>query len=124
MLFHKDVFIPANLVSQHKKMTLALKYSKHAEKERFSDKYGFIEKLDYLDTRKCDIIEMEFDDVSKCVSKVVYRLTANEKLDVVIVVVPGITRTCLVKTVWYNEKNDTHKTLDVSKYFNPRLEQC
>ena len=49
------------------------------------------------------------------VAKVVVRAELDDVNDVVLVLIPG-PREWRVKTVWLNNRTDSHKTLDRSRY--------
>ena len=65
-----------------------------------------------LNPVECKIVEVETDKNNNIV-KIVYRKQLNQKLDLCLVV---MVQQSLVKTIWLNEANDTHRTLDRSKY--------
>lgn len=48
-------------------------------------------------------------------SKVVVRLAYDDKMDLVLVLVPEQAGLFYCKTVWLNDKNDNHKTLNKSR---------
>lgn len=63
-----------------------------------------------------EIVEVELDDESNAVSKVVIRRPYDDKRDVVLVLIPYDDGTAIVKTVWCNLKNDNHMTLNLTRY--------
>jgi len=64
-----------------------------------------------LDSRDCDIFEIEDTDLRKYALRVSY----NKVEDLCIVV----DETGFVRTVWLNRKTDNHRTLDKSQYTRP-----
>lgn len=117
MLFHYELGFP-----KYAKLhfgTLNLFWTQHALRECEADRYGIIDPPKTLDTDKAQVIEAEikrFDSGALWTEKVVYRIPYTETKDMVLVVIPASGR---VKTVWINMKEDTHKTLDASKYWTP-----
>lgn len=59
-----------------------------------------------------EVFEVETDDRRKVVTKFAARVSYDDRRDLVIV----IANTGKVITVWTNDKNDQHATLDISKY--------
>ena len=116
MLFHYQLGFPKD--AKLRFGTLNLSWTKHALSECSADRYGIINPPQTLDTNTAQVIEAEITrkpNGSLYTEKVVYRLPYTEKKDMVIVVIPSSGR---VKTVWINVRNDTHKTLDESKYWS------
>lgn len=109
-LYHRDVYLPPTLKLPNG--AFCLYYSKHAEDEAKRDRYGPIPLPAYISTNNADVIEVETNNYE--VVKVVYRQRLDEKRDICLAVLIG--RKWTVKTVWINERNDTHKTLQVHKY--------
>lgn len=64
--------------------------------------------------RKGDIFEIGV--TGNTVTKMAVRFPYNDKLDIVLVISPS---DGFVRTVWANEKGDTHKTLNLYKYADP-----
>lgn len=107
-LYHAKLGLPTGVRLPYG--VIQLVYSEHAKRAAFER--GITSLPDYLDLSRCRIIEVETD--GRKAVKVVYRLSHNERLDLVIVVL--LKATYLVKTVWVNDKNDSHKTLCEAKY--------
>lgn len=110
-LFHFEIGFPKGLNT--KLGVLKLTYTKHALRAANNDRYGYINLPDAINTNNAKAIEVEI--TGHHVTKIVYRIDYNEKHDLVLVVGEA----CRVYTVWLNEKNDTHKTLDRTKYDTP-----
>jgi len=51
-------------------------------------------------------------------TKIVFRHPYNNSLDMVVVAIPQKCSKLFVKTVWFNEVGDTHKTLDTNRFAN------
>lgn len=110
-LFHFEIGFPKGLNTRLG--TLKLYYTKHAFRAARNDRYGRILLPDTLNTDKAKAIEVEL--TGRYVTKIVYRVGYNKNHDLVLVVGENNR----VYTVWLNEKYDTHKTLDRTKYDRP-----
>jgi len=109
-LFHKDVFMPPSAKSPV--YVGKLMYSHHAIKEAQSDRYGSMTLPETFDPEAAELIESELSDDGTTVLKQVWRQALDENRDLVLVLTP----TGRVKTVWINQRRDTHHTLQVNKY--------
>lgn len=107
-LYHKDIYIPK--LTFHK-VDVVLNYTYHAIAAAENDRYGRIELPETINFNLTEIVELEI--VNGKVFKFVARMHHDTKNDLVLVVLADGYR---VKTVWLNRKNDTHRTLDRSKY--------
>lgn len=117
MLFHYQLGFPKRAKLTFG--TIYLFWTKHALSECSADRYGIINPPSQLDTDKAQVIEAELSrlaDGSFYTNKVVYRIPYTDTKDMVLVVSPG---SGAVRTVWINMKEDTHRTLDRSKYWTP-----
>lgn len=114
MLFHYQLGFPEKAKLRFGVLTLS--WTKHALNECSADRYGIIHPPQTLDTNTAQVIEAEitYENRRLFTEKVVYRIPYTETKDMVIVVIPSSGR---VKTVWINVRNDTHTTLDESKYW-------
>ena len=86
-------------------------YTHHAIDAAYNDRYEEIILPNALNFAKSEIIEVEIKN--KKIVKIVARFDYNNNYDLVIVIIP---QGKIIKTVWLNDKNDTHLTLDTSKY--------
>lgn len=111
MLYHTDLGFP-NSLELKEEYLIEPKYSIHALKASKKDRYGIITLPKIIEFNKKAIIEVETQD-NIHVDKVVVRLPYLRELDLCIVI---ILETNVVKTVWLNNKNDKHLTLNVKKY--------
>ena len=117
MLYHKDIFmLPEikNLPTQRWKLVLeshALEKIKHEE-----DKFGVhIDIPETLIFSGEQIIEADIE--YPVVKKVLIRYHLDEIHDICWVIMKvGNKRIC--KTMWVNKREDVHKTLDKTKYYN------
>lgn len=112
MLFHKDIRLPKNWRLPN--VQVDLDWTRHAYRAAATDRYGVMDPYPVLDLEVCDTIEVELEG-SK-VKKLVLRAQWNDDLDAIYVVIPNGRNPWTVKTVWFNMRNDLHKTLDRSKY--------
>lgn len=109
LIFHKDVFVPAALANYVASFNIYLKYSKHClEREYIRFKPSNISLKNF--------VEIEAEKPLR-ILKVVVREHYDEYDDLVLVIIPDLNyKIGFVKTVWLNEKTDTHKTLNRSRY--------
>ena len=107
-LYHKDVFLPAP--ARALRFAVLLKYSAHARMAAMSDRYGQIELPRVFNSDNAELVEAEVEKGK--VQKMVYRQPYNEENDLVIVLNPD----GFVRTVWLNQSDDSHRTLDTEKY--------
>lgn len=107
-LYHKDIFLPKINLSDK---IVKVNYSHHAIEAAYNDRYEEIILKDAYNFSKSDIIEVEIKN--KKIVKIVARFDYNNNYDLIIVIIP---QGKIIKTVWLNDKNDLHKTLNRSKY--------
>lgn len=116
LLYHREKGFPDNVnMPRGFSPVIRLRYGSHARQESLADRYGNITLPDIIDVRKGDIFEIGV--VGNTVTKMAIRLPYDKKLDMVLVVQPN---DGFVRTVWANEKGDTHKTLNLAKYADPK----
>ncbi len=108
-LYHKDLGFPKNLYIQEK--FVRLKYSPHALKASTTDRYGVIILPQSLMIKRDEVIELE--TVDNKLNKLVLRRPYCEKYDLIVVL---LVKEKKVKTVWLNDKNDIHQTLNEELY--------
>lgn len=114
-LYHRDIFLPAKAVDIATGVYV-LMLTNHAMSACRNDRYGDIVPPKHLQVNKGNIIELEVNDYGNPI-KVVCRLPYDNRNDICIVA--AMERNCLsvrCKTLWLNRKDDTHRTLDRSKY--------
>jgi hypothetical protein len=109
-LYHADIRLPHGFRLPNR--VVSLKWTNHATSARKDDRYGFIPAPTALNLGECRVIEVGVQ--GRRVAKVVVRVELDDDNDLVFVLIPGNVWT--VKTVWINERNDSHKTLDRSRY--------
>lgn len=108
-LYHREIFMPA-IVREIPVKTIALKPTEHARRAALNDRYGKLEIPATLTFRGRNVIEAEL--TGGRVTKMVVRKEYDATRDAVYVFLPDGT----LKTVWFNLKSDTHKTLRRSLY--------
>lgn len=113
-LYHADVFLPKRVRNMVVAGKHTLAYSQHAMRESTSDRYGKLSLPVSIVVGPSDIVEIE--EYSGTVRKYVIRVPLNDRLDLCLAVIPEGKGRLFVKTVWANEVNDTHKTLDLRRY--------
>lgn len=93
-----------------------LKYTKHAIQEIKNDKYvpNNIEIPNIINFDKVEFIEIE--TIDNKLSKFLVRIDFNAELCLCLVI---LKEDYVVKTAWFNLKNDNHKNLDLTKYNRP-----
>lgn len=113
-LWHSSIRLPAGFVAPTQRVELS--WTRHADSERTKDRYAEIPKFKGLSLKRFSVIEV--GTIGGRVSKIVFRGRLDDTNDVVIVLIPNGTRPWTCKTVWINKHNDSHKTLDSSKYMH------
>ena len=118
MLYHFQVGIPRHITLPRR--VVPLLYSNHALREAKSDRVAHYNLPIYktIDLADCQVIEVEV--VNDEPVKWVVRKALDTCNDYVLVLVPmpaGLKWG--VKTVWVNELNDQHATLDTGRYQQP-----
>jgi hypothetical protein len=118
MKYHRIIGFPKSLVFPNGILNLI--YTKHADEKSqfiFGDEKIMHDLFDHIYANKDWIIEVTTDDNIICKSFVTrYRVAA---FDIVLVVKILTNHTGLVITVWDNNTEDNHETLDKSKYDLP-----
>jgi hypothetical protein len=109
-LFHKDIGIPTGVSGPP--AGLRLTYSSHAKRAALDDRLTRVPA-----TLPAIFTVIEVEVVNKRPTKWVVRIPAapNEQRDLILVVQPD----GFVRTIWTNDKNDTHKTLKRWLYTPP-----
>ena len=112
-LYHREVFFPKGKLDAIQGRTLKLKYSLHALQAAVSDRYGIVQIPKSIVFDEAGVFELELTGLH--VTKFVVRLPYSATHDLALVIIPDGTD-FFVKTVWLNDRNDSHRTLDRSKY--------
>jgi hypothetical protein len=94
-----------------------LDYANHALEESRADRYGIAELPGSLEIQSGDVVEVEVRGGSPV--KAVVRFPYDEKLDLVLVLLPRTAARYFVKTVWFNQLSDKHRTLRLAPYSRP-----
>ena len=118
-LYHKDIGFPTNAsLPPGFSPVIRLRYGGHARQEAMIDRYGDLKLPDVIDIRKGDLFEVGV--TGNTVTKMAVRMPYDDRIDLIIVFKP---RDGFVKTVWANEKNDKPRTLNRSRYIDPKRER-
>jgi len=121
-LYHPDIFIPDWFTMPTERAWLT--YSQHALYATNNDRYGAIPVFESIPLSQFTLVELgvrygkrnQFGVTAKrTVSKLVVRGKYDENRDVVFVLIPKENE-YFVKTVWFNLRSDTHKTLRTERY--------
>jgi hypothetical protein len=117
--YHRDIGIPSNVTVPQRE--IFCEYTGHADRERENDRYNYIPKLDKVDLRECQVIEVSVSGgrVSKLLVRVPH--PSSNQDDIVMVMRPGEHKKqpWTIVTNWVNRRSDKHRTLDRSKYADP-----
>lgn len=104
--YHRDIFLPIRLG-----FAAFAKYSAHAREAAQNDRYGTLTLPAIISTQEAEVIEVEVSNGKPV--KALLRMRHDDTRDLCVVI---LLDTCVVKTVWANERTDSHNTLDTSKY--------
>lgn len=119
-LYHREKGFPEDLqLPRGFSPVMKLRYGGHSRQEAMADRYGNLKLPDTVDVRKGDIFEIGV--VGNMVTKMAVRFPYDDKIDLVIVLQPS---DGFVRTVWANTKDDTHKTINLAKYADPKRRQA
>lgn len=117
--FHKDLGLPSHLAF-HWAGEFNLTYSQHALRAANSDRYGLIPLYRKMEFRADDVVEVTVENGRPVKAVLRVPLPDYNALDLVLVLLfPEYGGKCFVKTVWFNERTDAHKTLRTDKYDRP-----
>ena len=112
-LYHREVYAPVPMFRSPG--VVRVHYTDHAREQAETDRYGnmraYLHK--FIDFDEGEIVEVEVTD--GLVSKRLVRIRATKELDLVLAVLSN----GRVTTVWVNQRDDRHSTLNRSKYVQP-----
>ena len=113
-LYHKNLGLPRGAAVLWAGC-LKLQYSRHAQNESNRDRYGAVPLYPEVEFESADVVEIEIRQGQPV--KAVLRFPLDDsKLDIVYVLTCPEHGQAFVRTVWFNQAQDTHRTLDASKY--------
>ena len=113
-LYHRKVYFPPIVGYMGKVEYNCLNWNSHAIRESDKDNRGYIQPFSSITIDfDSDVFEVEINNGN--IVKFCARVQYDDSHDVIIVIT-GDRFNPIVKTVWLNDKNDSHKTLDRSKY--------
>lgn len=111
-LYHGDIGLPPGFKLPARRVDLF--WTNHAKQACKNDRYGDIPEFASIPLQVFKTVEVGVQ--AGRVVKVVVRGHYTPTLDVVLVLIPNLDKPWTVKTVWINQRNDSHKTLDRTKY--------
>lgn len=112
--YHKEFGIPTEAVSLFTGF-LPLQYGPHAQQAAMADLYGQVAMPAAIAPTPEQVIEVEVQD--GFVEKGVVRLPWDDGKDLILVInAPRGQPRRFVRTVWWNRKRDTHRTLRQADY--------
>lgn len=117
-LYHRNIGWPGDVRWPEGRYRLV--YTRHARTEAAVDKYRPIQLPPTIELYGIGrIVEAEIRE-DGTVTKLVARVPYDVWHDLALVLVPGKEyNVFVVKTVWLNERNDTHRSLDARRYTRP-----
>lgn len=114
--YHRDIGFPKDVKIPDSGMW-SLNYGNnpdsHSRKASTDDRYGHINLPKAIKLEDCEVIEIGVDADRRRLNKLLVRIEHDPEYDLCIVFQPY---NGFVRTVWLNHKDDTHQTLDESKY--------
>lgn len=113
-LYHKELGLPALAFRATARRP---HYTPHALTACLNDRYGQILPPASITLKAEQVVEVEVRGGK--VEKIVVRLPYNDRFDLVAALCNFSADSVTVKTVWLNERNDTHATLNRSLYVQP-----
>lgn len=117
-IYHKTLGFPRTLRLEEN-YSLNVVLSSHAQQACFSDRYGNIKVNANVSFGRKDIVEVESSN-NKIPTKFLVRIKYNDNHDINIAIQLDNNT---IKTVWLNEKNDKHTTLNRNNYDKPQQVQ-
>jgi len=109
MKYHRDIYLPEQVNNMH--FVCALRYTFHALRAAKSDKRGIINLPQVFDSSKATPVDATIQNGR--VWRILYRMDYDKDKDLCLVIEPH-NRTAV--TVWLNDKDDNHPTLDTTRY--------
>ena len=119
-LYHKEIGLPKGATNPWCDLPIRLVYSEHAKQAASNDRYGAVPLYGEIEFAPAEIIEVEYVDRKPV--KAVCRIPSEDysHLDIVLVLnAPDLGQNAIVRTVWYNRRNDNHRTLNRHLYKKP-----
>lgn len=113
LLYHADIRLPDGFTMPTARV--ALNWTSHAHKARKTDRYAeTVPAFSNIPLAAFKPVEVGVEGGR--VRKIVVRGHWTPTLDLVFVLIPNGSKPWTVKTVWINTRNDSHRTLDRSRY--------
>lgn len=122
-LYHADIGLPWALLPSALSTAKDLEYGPHARSAAISDRCGRLTAAPLrraLHPSEIFEVEVEQGEVVKVCARLSdgFQAEAYAPVDLILVLTPSRRNagSWFVKTLWFNFRNDKHKTLDRSKY--------
>lgn len=115
-LYHKQLGLPPGVAALWAG-DIGLQYGRHAQSEASLDRYGKLPLFPAVEFEAGDVVEIEVRQGEPV--KAVLRVPLDDKKDLVYALSLPVRGEAFVRTVWFNDANDSHRTLDRSKYVKP-----
>lgn len=130
-LYHIDIGIPWGRMHGFLNRSFGLEYGPHARQAALDDRYGQLTSVPLdLHVKSCEVFEVEVEQgevVKFCVrlqdgftvkTPNRHRMEISMLRDLILVCTPSRRdpKYLFVRTLWLNERRDSHRTLDPSKY--------
>jgi hypothetical protein len=118
-LYNRKAYgLPAGAAEVFVAPAVDLDYAAHAYAESKADRYGVAELPGSIEVIAGDVVEVEVRGERPV--KAVIRFPYDDNLDLVLVlIVLSNRRSFFVKTVWFNQASDNHRTLRLAPYSRP-----
>lgn len=112
--YHSQIALPPSLKGYFGQYESKITF--HASQAQKSDRYGSFNYPHFFSIKPENVIEVEQDSTGKIV-KILIRVKYNNIFDLCLAIIPADDK-AIIKTGWLNKSDDTHKTLDVTKYIH------
>lgn len=106
--------LPSGAAERFSGARVELMYGAHAYQESHADRYGIAELPGSIEILPQDVVEVQVENFTPV--KAIVRFPYDDRL--VLVPQPNA-RTFFVKTVWFNQASDSHRTLRLAPYSRP-----
>ena len=131
-LYHSDIYLPAEILTPWLGLRWRILYGTHAARAALDDRYGRLRALPTdLQIEPWMVFEAEVEDgelIKVCVRIGEGFTVEGSEGPVDLSLVLSSSRTAngslFVRTLWLNQRNDKHHTLDASKYVPREFSQA
>jgi hypothetical protein len=118
-LYNRGAYgLPSGAAERFAAPVAELIFGAHAYEESKADRYGVATLPDSIEIAPQDVVEVQVEAGQP--AKAVVRFPYDDNLDLVLVLRPnGKSNRFFVKTVWFNQASDKHRTLRLAPYSRP-----